>query len=456
MNAVRTARGGILYVSEMAPKRRTPSIPAVEPMENPSHGDDAGTNGERAVRETSPPVLVSRGQLRTDFQPIVSMRTGSTWGVEALSRAKDPATGETIPPLRLFADAERSGLLASFDRYCRRHAIERFAASHKAHDVVLTLNWDTRTLGAVDDDPRQFLRTVQRNEIAPERVVIEVLEGRAPNLDALVRFVEDRKAEGFLIAVDDYGTGHSNPERLVRIEPDIVKIDRALVHGAASSVPRREACRSVAELARAIGALVVAEGVEREEDLVELSMMGIDLFQGFLLARPHAEISSGTATAELAVASHQPLLRERVEVELDRRRELRLRDERVVSAVAAQLVRASLGSLELTAADVLDAVQGLEALYVLDERGIQLTSTWLRVDGPRRASFRPAAAGSDLALQDYFLGVADGSQAYVTRPYVSMASGRMAVTYSRRATLRDGCVVIVCCDIPSPVDFRPA
>ena len=89
-----------------------------------------------------------------------------------------------------------------------------------------------------------------------------------------------------------------------------------------------------------------------EEDLVELSMMGIDLFQGFLLARPHAEISSGTATAELAVASHQPLLRERVEVELDRRRELRLRDERVVSAVAAQLVRASLGSLELTAADV--------------------------------------------------------------------------------------------------------
>lgn len=421
---------------------------------NPDDGQGLETPRERAVRETTPPVLVSRGQLRTDFQPIVSMRTGTTWGVEALSRAKDLKTGETIPPLSLFADAERVGLLAPFDRFCRRHAIECFADSTKAHDVVLTLNWDTRTLGAVDDDPKQFLRTVKRNHIAPERVVIEVLEGRAPNLDALVRFVEDRKAEGFLIAVDDYGTGHSNPERLVRIEPDILKIDRALVHGAASSIPRREACRSVAELARAIGAVVIAEGVERDQDLVELSMMGIDLFQGFLLARPNAEISMATAGAEVEVAARRPLLRARAELELDRRRKLRKRHDRVVNSVVGRLVRASLGTLELAAADTLDAVAGLEALYILDETGIQLTSTWLRFDGPRKASFRPALAGTDMALKDYFLGVADGSVTYTTRPYVSMASGRMAVTYSRRVALSDGTVVIVCCDIPNTIDLR--
>ena len=420
---------------------------------NADDGDRADTPNERPVRETSPPVVVQRGQLRTDFQPIVSMRTGTTWGVEALSRAKDPKTGVTIPPLALFADAERAGLLPQFDRFCRRHAIERFAESNKPHDALLTLNWDTRTLGAADNDPKQFVRAVKRSEIAPERVVIEVLEGRAPNLDALVRFVEDRKAEGFLIAVDDYGTGHSNPERLVRIEPDIVKIDRALVHGAASSVPRREACRSVAELARAIGAVVIAEGVERDQDLVELSMMGIDLFQGFLIARPNAEIAAGTSQAELAVAALRPLLRSRADLELDRRRRLRKRHDRIVSLVVGRLVRASLGTLELATADALDAVNGLEALYVLDENGIQLTSTWLRADGPRKASFRPAVAGTDLALKDYFLGLADGST-YSTRPYVSMASGRMAVTYSRRIQLSGGAVVIVCCDIPNTIDLR--
>lgn len=402
----------------------------------------------RASRETSPPVLVQRGQLRTDFQPIVSIRTGTTWGVEALSRAIDANTGKTIPPLALFADAERAGLLAPFDKFCRRHAIERFTESPKTQDAFLTINWDTRTLGEAADDPYQFARIVERNQLPPERVVIEVLEGRAPDLDGLVDFVGGRREEGFLIAVDDYGTGHSTPERLVRIEPDVVKIDRALVHGVASSVPRREACRAIAELSRSIGAVVIAEGVEREQDLVELAMMGVDLFQGFLLARPNKEITTGMDQAELNVASLRSLLRARVESELEKRKRVRRRHERVVGHVIERLTRATLGNLELATADTLDAVGGLEALYVLDERGIQLTSTWIGHETPRKPGFRPASRGTDLALKDYFLEAAHDGGAYTTRPYVSMASGRLCVTHSRRMRLADGAVVVVCCDVP--------
>lgn len=409
---------------------------------------DTSTTSARVVRETSPPVMVPRGQLRTHFQPIVSIREGTTWGVEALSRAIHGQTGQVIPPLLLFADAARAGLLAPFDKFCRRHAVECFVEGAKTDQMLLTLNWDTRTLGETSGDPHQFARNVERNGLAPERVVIEVLEGRAPDLDALVDFVAGRRSEGFLIAVDDYGTGHSTPERLVRIEPDIVKIDRTLVHQVASSPPRREACRSIAELARSIGALVIAEGVEREEDLVELAMLGVDLFQGYLLARPGADLEEGTRTAEQNVASRRPLLRARAEAELARKRSVRRNHARVVGSAVDHLALAVLADLEIVTASAVDAVEGLEALYVLDERGVQLTSTWIGKDTRRKPGFRPAARGTDLALKDYYLEVAVDGGAFTTRPYVSMASGRLCVTHSQRSVLGDGTRVIVCCDVP--------
>jgi len=406
-------------------------------------------------RNSSPPVLVPPGTIRTAFQPIVSIRTGRTWALEALTRAVDPVSGRTIPPLLLFSEAEEDGVLGAFDRYCRRVAIETFSEFATKTDSLLSLNWDVRTLDAPDHDPDQFQRVAERLGIPPERVIIEVLEERARDVDALVRFVADRRSEGFLIAVDDYGTGHSTPERLIRLEPDIVKIDRALVHGVASSVPHRETCRTLAELARSIGAIVIAEGVERDQDLAELSMMGIELVQGFVLARPEFDAVSASRVAEENTAARREFLRACAESELSRRRNVRAAHDRIVSAIERSVRTSTWATLFLAVDSLVSTVEGVEAIYVLDVRGVQITPTLFASGAPRKKGFRPTSVGADLALKDYFLEVAYGDGSFATRPYVSMASGRACVTHARRIDLADGTEVVLCCDLPESV-ARPS
>lgn len=413
-----------------------------------SSGSDELSAAARS-RASSPPVLVGETSLETHFQPIVSLRTGCAWAVEALARPSDPQTGRPIPPLELFAQAESRGLVAELDRFCRRHALEFFAASERSDDVLLTLNWDTRTLRQFDADPHQLARLADRHEVPRGQIAIEILERSVDDLAALVRFAEMRRREGFLIAVDDFGTGHSSAERLVRLEPDVVKIDRSIVHGVRSSHPRREACRSIAELARSIGAIVVAEGVEDAEDLVELSMLGIDLFQGYLLARPAREVASVVGEAEGAIEDRRGMLRARAERELVDRRETRRLHETVLVSVVTRLAHSELAALDEAAALTIEQVDGLEALYVLDHRGVQVTGTYLQRGMVPRSGFRPTSRGTDLGLKDYFLEVAHGAAAFTSRPYVSMASGRLCVTHSRRVRLADGSVVVVCCDLPS-------
>lgn len=400
-------------------------------------------------RASAPPVLVPEASLTSYFQPIVSLRTGRSWGTEALARATHETLGTPLPPLDLFRNAEERGLLLELDRFCRRSAIELFAQSGADRDLLLSLNWDTRTLRRFDTDPAQLERVADRYGIPRGNIILEILERRVDDLDALVRFAQKRRREGFLIAVDDFGTGHSSAERLVRIEPDIVKIDRSLVQGVSTSHPRREACRSIAELARSIGAIVIAEGVEEDADLVELAMLGIDLFQGFLLARPGPDVKVVSAAAERAIEDKRGLLRARAERELLDRRENRRQHETTLVSIVTRLAHAGLPELDTAAEQALAAVSGLEALYVLDQRGVQLTNTWLQPGLVPRTGFRPTSAGADLGLKEYFLEVAHGAAAYASRPYVSMASGRLCVTHSRRVKLIDGSVVVVCCDLPS-------
>lgn len=420
----------------------------MEVLGTTSFGSATAPFGSSYQRNSSPPVLVPAGTIRTAFQPIVSIRTGETWGLEALSRAIEPATGKVIPPLLLFAEAEEKGLLAGFDRYCRRVAVESYGDAKTDPNAILSLNWDVRTLSSPDHDPHQFLRVIERHGLAPERVLIEILEERAGDVDELVKFVQDRRAEGFLIAVDDYGTGHSTAERLVRLEPDVVKIDRALVHGVSRSVLHRETCRTIAELARSIGAIVIAEGVERNEDLAALAMIGIELVQGFLLAKPSFDMASVVAEAESSVAVRREFLRTSAANELGRRRTVRSSHERIVDEVASSLRTATTAALDLAVDTLASTVEGIEAVYVVDVEGTQLTPTVFAPGARRKKGFRPTTTGADLALKDYFIEVSFGATSFATRPYVSMASGRVCVTHARRVELSDGLEVVLCCDLP--------
>lgn len=354
-----------------------------------------------------------------EFRPVISLRTGRVWAIEA------PASNDP--------DA----------------ALGAFAASPPSAELGVALRLDPSRIA----DPAAFAaRLAQRVDglgIPRGRFVIELVEHDVDDLDQLVEFTRAFRAHGLLVAVVEVGTGHPSAERIVRIEPDILAIDPSVVRGVASAAARREACRAITELARSIGALVIADGLEDAEDLIELAMVGIDLFQGPLVASSSADLVAAIDGAEERATAFRSRLRERAERELVRRREERAVHETVFVAVVTRIAHTRVPELDAVASELVRGIEGLEALYVLDDRGVQLTDTWTQPGLVPRSGFRPASRGSDFGLKEYFLEVSYGGSAYVSRPYVSMASGRLCVTHSRRVRIADGRTVVVCCDVPS-------
>ncbi len=411
------------------------------------------SDGSRSKRPTSPPVIVAEDDLRIHFQPIVSVRERAIFAVEALSRARDSVRGTEVQPHVLFRVAEELDLLPSFDRFCRRRAAELFLANVPAEDgVLLTVNWDARCLAAHEEDPQQFSRLVRRLGLSPSDLMIEILESSVEDTRALTRFAHARRREGFLVAVDDYGTGQSSLERVALIEPDVIKVDRCLVEGLAESHAKQEACHAVVEMARNIGAIVVAEGIEREADVHAALALGFDFFQGFYFARPNASYVEAKLLSLAKVESVADHLSELSRAQIDERRRQKEHLAHVFGEVFASIAGKSADEFHAVLARAVSADGALEAGYVLDANGVQVTETHIRsvrADDRRTRAFRPAQKGADQSLKEYYLSPSLGEGTYTSRPYVSMATGTLCITMSRYFVSATGGAFLLCCDIPA-------
>jgi EAL domain-containing protein (putative c-di-GMP-specific phosphodiesterase class I) len=102
----------------------------------------------------------------------------------------------------------------------------------------------------------------------------------------LKRFIENQRKQGVLIALDDIGAGFSNLERVAELKPDLIKIDRSLVMGLHQSYHKQEVFSSLVKLAHSLGALLLAEGAESEEETMQALELGADMIQGYYFSRP--------------------------------------------------------------------------------------------------------------------------------------------------------------------------
>ncbi|MBI5524235.1 MAG: EAL domain-containing protein [Desulfarculus sp.] len=393
--------------------------------------------------------LLDRQGVVAHFQPLLSLRGQFLLGVEALCRGVHPTSGQLVPPQRLFARAHSDGLLIDLDRLCRRQALTAFRELSRQHPgLVLNLNFEAALLDQGVVGSGHLLGLVRELGLDPGRIVIELVESRVADLKALERFVETHKGHGFLLALDDVGTGHSNLERIAIIKPDVLKIDRGLISGLDRHYHKQEVTRALLNLAGKIGALVVAEGVEREEEALLALEMGVDVLQGYYLARP------GPGPEEIALCQR-------------RGRELAARfrqytvetiaakkaQHQYYQEVMAELVRRLRGlswpQVDQRLAGLVEMNPWLECLYVLDEEGQQLTRTACqagRLSRQRGAIFWPAAQGSDQSLKNYFLLLKAGLERYVSEPYISRASGNLCLTISTWFVGGGGQRLVLCAD----------
>ncbi|WP_027367431.1 EAL domain-containing protein [Desulfocurvibacter africanus] len=405
------------------------------------------------IADVSVASILKSEAVLTFFQPLVSLRRKSLFGVEALSRGLIGDSGEAIPPALLFQLAEDKADLANLDRLCRRKALEAFAPMHAlSRELFLCLNVEPTTLDWGLVGSGTLSDVAQRLGVDPANVVLELDESRIADPSTLTRFANSCRAAGFLLGLDGTGGPHSGLERIAELRPDIIKIDRRLVSGVHSATHKQDVVRGLIATADRIGALPVAVGVETEEEVILLLELGVEVFQGFYFARPYPSGSKrpDVSTAIEAVAAH---FKGHVLRKINASKEQHKIYAFVIDQVQEALARTALPELDAALAGILDMHPGLQCAYVLNESGLQISDTVsnpLLKRGVRRLLHQPIRKGTDHSLKEYYLSIKAGLPRYITDPGISQTTGLPRRTICAAYQDASGRQRILCLDISEP------
>lgn len=246
---------------------------------DPAAGVEATASGASAAIAE----VIEQRLLRPVFQPIVNLATGGTLGYEGLIRPVPPAP--YTDPTGLFAAAVASGHVVPLDMACVEAIVA--AAASMPKELLLSVNMSPRTIESPEFSAPAMLNILARYDFPPDRLVIELTEHQPiADLERVRHKLDICGGAGIRLAADDLGAGNSGLRLLSDLRFDIVKVDLGLIQRSSTSVPSSAVVESIVAFASRTGALVIGEGVEREEQVVQLLQLGVTAAQGYLFSRP--------------------------------------------------------------------------------------------------------------------------------------------------------------------------
>ncbi|MGZ4998641.1 MAG: EAL domain-containing protein [Methylobacter sp.] len=231
--------------------------------------------------------MTQQKKLFPYFQPIIGAASGAIIGYETLARQHD-ANGRVISAGSLFSSPDIAAeQLIDWDRMVRRLALAQFGQSN--FNGYLTINISAAWIDQLSDfNSLPTLLMLDEFNIDKSRVIIEITESKG-ELDKLVAIADVYRRHGLKIAIDDFGAGFSQLERVMAIQPDIIKLDMQLFQNAAKGGIASDIVHLISHLARRTGCRIVCEGVETAEDFHFGLSCGAQYMQGYLFSPATAE-----------------------------------------------------------------------------------------------------------------------------------------------------------------------
>ena len=384
-----------------------------------------------------------KGQtLSSAFQPIISLNHRRVVGQEALLRVHDHR-GNAISPLQLLHSSEQIEDVIELDRLCRLlHGFNY--ARHPMNNEWLFLNVTPEVISHGHRYGSFFSQLLQDATLSPSQVVIEVLESQVSDEIQLSDSVAYYREIGCLIAIDDFGAGHSNIDRVLRLEPEIVKLDRSLL---INTTPKaRRILANLVSLLHEAGCLVVLEGIETREEALLAYDVDADLAQGYYFGRPAPEPLRklpGDFFPQLDAAriKHQE--------GMDAFQRGVLSPYQTIFEMAVSDYESGYGFTRATQG--LLQAEGVQRIYIADEEGFLIGNNHYpaHLSNRSRPQMAPVmeSGGANLSNRHYFrraMGNPETTQ--ITRPYLSTTGGELCITLSRRVE-RNGKAAVLCCDL---------
>ena len=226
--------------------------------------------------------ILEEGRVKSAFQSIVSARPGEVFGYEALMRVQSKIFQS---PLELMRTAKAGARLYDIELLTWNRSVADFLVQVQAGRIAPDAYIFINSIANIRLNPKDA-KNLFENGYPDLRIVAEILESEDAKNDDIAQKYEIMKHGGAKIALDDFGTGYNSEYTMLALQPDIIKIDRSIISGCDKDASRRMIINNLVRLSRARNILVVAEGVETQEELETVIHCGVDLLQGYYLSYP--------------------------------------------------------------------------------------------------------------------------------------------------------------------------
>lgn len=221
------------------------------------------------------------------FQPIVKLDDGSVYAHEALIRGPQGTALHT--PDALLRAADEEGLGYAFETACVRATLRSWGRMQTAGRLFVNVSAEALITAYEGRGQQGLLDWIQDFHVTPRMLVLEITEHeRVDNMDRLAEVVQEVRAAGLALALDDFGDGRSSLRLWSQIKPEVVKIDKYFTRNISAHGDKLKTIQALQHIATIFGTALVAEGIETAEDLRVLRDVGIEYGQGYFLGRPDA------------------------------------------------------------------------------------------------------------------------------------------------------------------------
>lgn len=388
--------------------------------------------------------VIDNKDIFVEFQPIYSLNTKKIIGLEALARGD--YHGEIVSPYFLFSYAKQNGSILETDRLCREKAMSAFAKEKSA--PTLFVNFETSVLNDVVPGNGEILKTAAENHIPPESIVIELNESRVKDSYDLMMFVDFYRSKGFLIALDNVSTGLDTMNRIMLINPDIIKIDRAIISNIESNTYNQEVFKSIINTAKQIGAMTVAEGVETVDEVITCMLMGVDYFQGFYFSRPEQfnylfsnearlKLEDAAVRLNLSIKNNPTVVNVQIETY-----------KRIIYDLINTLMCTAKNDYDSVLLNYVTEHTEIECVFLIDEKGFQITDTVMAEGSEILPGYMPAIRGVNHDIKNYFYAIKEQIEdPFISGWYISSATGKSCKTISSHFYTEDKKLIVVCIDL---------
>lgn len=227
--------------------------------------------------------IIENKQIYPVYQPIVSLKNGKILGYEALSRISLDACSFNVE--EMFNYAKEFHCLWNLEYICRKKAIKE--VKNQIGKKKLFLNVDPNILNDERFQAGMTLSYLKRYNISPDNIVFEICE--RTNIQCVSPFqnvVNHYEKQNYEIAIDDFGKGYADFNRIFFLHPKYVKIDISLISNIHNDPVKYSFVEGLVKFCHSEKISLIAEGIETKEELVQLIRLGVDYGQGYLLGKP--------------------------------------------------------------------------------------------------------------------------------------------------------------------------